>query len=440
MSFLTSFFRKNKIDSISSLQIFQIMQFGTAILIGILLAKSGLPTGQISIYEALLFVASLYCFFWIVGGQNALLQLFPKLEKATQKKAIFNVYFLFSILGIFTAIFLFFSKPIINKYLTSFGDLPFLDLLALFLLFNCPTFLIQYYYLLLKKFKAIVVFGSISFGLQLLVVILPIYLGMTLRETMLGLIAWAALKYIWGIILVAKHGKWEFDRIFFKTYLPLFFPLLLFGLVGKGSEYVSGLVVTSLFTDESAFAVFRYGAREFPLAVLLVGALASSLISEVAENAETGMRRIKETTHSISKWLYPLSIFSMLASPFVFPIVFNADFKESAYIFNIFTLLLTSRILLPQVVAMGHQKNYILTVAAVVEMAVLAALSWWWGQAFGLRGVAYASVVAFLIDRAILIFHNWKILKIPSTKYVNLKSYLIYNLLLVTGFIIALQF
>ena len=74
------------------MQLFQIMQFGTAILIGILLAKSGLPTGQISVYEALLFVASLYCFFWIVGGQNALLQLYPKLDAATQARSIFNIY------------------------------------------------------------------------------------------------------------------------------------------------------------------------------------------------------------------------------------------------------------------------------------------------------------------------------------------------------------
>ncbi|MEO1261116.1 MAG: hypothetical protein AAFZ15_20105 [Bacteroidota bacterium] len=416
------------------------LQFGTAILIGILLAKSGLPTGQISVYEALLFVASLFCFFWIVGGQNALLQLFPKLNEETRARAIFNIYFLFSVLGIITATILFLTKNFINLYLTSFGDLPFLDLLAVFLLFNCPTFLIQYYYLLLKKFNAIVVYGAISFSLQLLVVIGPIYLGMTLREVMFGLIFWAIFKYVWGIIVVIKYGTWKYDVAFLKIYFPIFWPLLLFGLVGKGSDYVSGLVVTTLFSDENAFAIFRYGAREFPLAVLMVGALASSMIPEVAANAEKGMQRIKESTQRLSRWLYPISFVSILASPFIFPIVFNADFKESAYIFNIFTLLLMSRILLPQVVAMGHQKNYILTVAALVEMALIVALSWWWGGLFGLRGVAYATAVAFMTDRLILIFYNWKVLNIPPQKYIHLKSYLIYNLLLVVFFFISLSF
>ena len=99
-----------------------------------------------------------------------------------------------------------------------------------------------------------------------------------------------------------------------------------------------------------------------------------------------------------------------------------------------------SRILLPQVVAMGHQKNYILTVAALVEMAVLATLSWWWGSLFGLRGVAYAAVVAFFVDRVILVFYNWKTLKIPPRKYIHLPSYLFYNFLLVVVFLISLQF
>lgn len=86
------------------------MQFGTAILIGILLAKSGLTTGQISIYEALLFVASMYCFFWIVGGQNALLQLYPKLKEEQKQKAIFNVFLLFSSLDCLPLRFYFSQK------------------------------------------------------------------------------------------------------------------------------------------------------------------------------------------------------------------------------------------------------------------------------------------------------------------------------------------
>ena len=71
-------------------------------------------------------------------------------------------------------------------------------------------------------------------------------------------------------------------------------PLLLFGLVGKGSDYVSGLVVTTLFTDENAFAIFRYGARELPLATALVGGLYTAMVPEVAKNLSQALPLLKQ--------------------------------------------------------------------------------------------------------------------------------------------------
>ena len=386
-----------------------------------------------------MFIASLFCFFWVVGGQSTLLQLFPKLDDMEKKAALFNVFLLFTLAGAISGGVLFFTQNIVAERLTNFSELPWLSLLAIFLAFNSPTFLIQIYYLLLKKYRAIVTFGVVSFGLQLAVVILPVYLGMTLREVMYGLVVWAVFKFIWAIVLLARHARWQWDGRFVRMYLPLTVPLLLFAFIGKGSEYVSGLIVTTLFEDDKAFAVFRYGAREFPLAVLMVSALSTSLLPEVSENLATGLQRIKDTTRRLSHWLYPLSMASMLAAPLLFPVIFNPDFKESARIFNIFTLLLSSRILLPQVVAMSQQKNYILTFSVLVELAVLAALSWWWGSLFGLEGVAFAAVAAFIVDRLILIWYNWRVLNIPPDKYMDWRNYLVYNVLLIAVFIIASQ-
>jgi hypothetical protein len=403
------------------------MQFGTLVLIGILLAKSGMPTGQISIYEAWLFIASLYCFYWVSGGQNTLLQLYPKLEESAKPKALFNVFVLFVAAGLATGGLLWWSQDWVARGLTNFEALPHLGLLSIFLALHSPTFLIQGY-------------GAVSFSLQLCLVVLPVFLGATLREVVLGLVAWAAFKFAWGLVLLARHAHWQLDYAFLKKYLHLSLPLVLFALIGKGSEYISGLMVTALIEDEKAFAVFRYGAREFPLAVLMVGALATSLLPEAAENLEKGLQRIKTTTRRLSHLLYPLSMASMLAAPLLFPLIFNPDFKDSAKLFNIFTLLLSSRILLPQVVAMGQGKNYILTLSALAEMAVLLMLSYWLGTRFGLEGIAYAAILAFMVDRLILLFYNWKALGIHPGRYVDWKNYLAYNAALVAVFLVSLQY
>lgn len=399
-----------------------------------------MPTRQISIYEALLLIASLYCFFWVSGGQNTLLQLYPKLDEKEKPKALFNVFLLLTVIGTLMGGLLFLTKNWVASSLTNFEQLPYLDWLCLFLAINTPSFLVHIYYLLLKKYQGVVVFGVVNFSLQLVAVILPVFMGAGLREVVIGLVAWAGFKYIWGLTLLARYARWQFDAAFLKKYLPLSLPLVLFALIGKSSEYVSGLMVTSIVEDEKAFAIFRYGAREFPLAVLMVGALATSLLPEVSENLENGLQRIKTTTRKLSHLLYPLSMASMLVAPLLFPLVFNPDFKASAKVFNIFTLLLASRILLPQVVAMGQGKNYILTVSALAELFVLIALSYWLGLSFGMDGIAYAAVLAFMVDRLILIWYNWKMLQIPPSRYLDWKIYLAYNAALVIVFLVSLQY
>ncbi len=428
-----------RFDKINSLQIFQVLQFGTAILIGVLLVKAGLPTTQVSEFEALLFIASLFCFFWVAGGQNALLQVFAKLDEPTQKRAIFNAFLLFSLAGLLAGALLFlFQKPV-GQYLTNFEQMPLLNLLALFLVLNSPSFLLHIFYLLLKKYKQLVLFGVVSFGLQLVLVVLPIFLHFSLRESIYGLLIWAFVKLVWSLAVVHSHADWKLDPIFLKNFLLLSWPLLLFAAIGKGSEYVSGLAVSTLFTDEKAFAIFRYGARELPLAVLMVGALGMALIPEIVENQALGLERIKSQTRKLSHLLYPLSMASMLAAPFLFPIFFNEDFKTSARIFNIFTLLLGSRILLPQAVTMGAGKNKMLIISALAELLVLIGLSFWWGITFGLEGIAWAAVTAFMVDRVILIWYNWKHLGVSPSSYIDWKIWAGYNLLLFATFLISMQ-
>ncbi|MCC6723706.1 MAG: hypothetical protein IT258_04300 [Saprospiraceae bacterium] len=425
------------INKINALQIFQALQFGTAILIGILLVKVGLPTSLISVYEALMFLGSLACFFWVVGGQNALVQLYAKLDTATQRRAIFNVFLLFCLLS-FTVGTLFFSyqKPI-SQGLTSFEQLPLLDYLSVFLVINSPSFLLHIFYMLLGKYRQIVVFGAVSFALQLVLVVLPIYLHFSLRETMYGLLIWALIKLIWTTVVVIRHSEMRLDFSFLKIYLPTALPLLLFAAIGKGSEYVSGLTVSHLFEDEKSFAIFRYGARELPLAVLMVASLSLALTPELVENQTLGLERIKSQTQQLSKWLYPVSILSILAAPILFPIFFNVDFKESARIFNIFNLLLASRILMPQAVTMAAGRNYILTISALLELAVLLLLSFGWGKIWGLEGIAWAAVAAFAVDRLVLIWYNKNKLGITSSQYVDWKNWLGWNSLLALSYCLS---
>jgi O-antigen/teichoic acid export membrane protein len=247
---------------------------------------------------------------------------------------------------------------------------------------------------------------------------------------MWGLIIWASMKLFWTIYLLQQFSIPEIDLPFWKKYIPRLMPLLLLALIGKGSEYLNNLMVSILFEEEKAFAIYRYGAREFPISVLLVSALSTSLLPLLSENLHSGLEAIRDATRKLSHFLFPASILTLLLSPVIFPIVFSQDFRDSARIFNIFGLLLGSRILMPQVVLMAHQRNMFLTYAAIVEMAILTSLSYILGGRFGMEGVAAAMVISFMIERIILICYCWHNLGVRPDSYIHWPTWVVYNGLL----------
>lgn len=416
------------LSSVSTLQIFNIIRFGTTVLISILLAKSHLSTAEISIYEAFLFFANMASFFWISGGQSAILQYFPRLDSDYQKKSLFNVWLFFLVMSVVAGGIIFLFQDSIFG-LTNFKNPPPFNLICLFLIFNMPAWLTPIIYLLSEKNQSILTYGTTTFSIQILVVMMPLWFGFSLQETFLGLVVLAIGKFIWSLYLVSKFGIFKFDFALLKAYLLLAFPLILHVFIGNSVEYIDGLIVTSHF-EESTFAVFRYGAKELPLTLLLIGAIVMALIPQVSENLEDGLQKIKDETEKLARWLFPLSAVLILLSPIIFPLVFNPEFSDSAEVFNVYLLIISSRILLPQVVLIAHQKNYFLVFSAIIETALNVSLSLILVKNHGLVGIAFATVVAYLVNKLILIYFNWKILKIAPNRYINFRNWLIYNSLL----------
>ena len=414
------------------------MRFGTTLLIGIWLAKSGLPTRDISLYETWLFLGNIVTFFWMGGGQNALISLFPKLEEEEERRTLlFQSAFLFTLLALIAAGVLGFAGNWIGPRFAHAQQVPYLAWLCLFVVGHIPSQLVYLFYLLRDQPGQILRYGVWSFGLQLVAVVVPILLGAGLEGVFTSLVIWAGLKYAWLLVLVFRYGKWSLDLSRLGRFAWLMLPLTLHILVGNSVEYTDGLIVANFFADERQFAIFRFGARELPLTVLLVGGIVTGLIPEAAKNLETGMREVRERTARLAHWLFPLSAVLMILSPFAFPLIYNDDFSVSAKVFNIYLLILISRILLPQVLVISQQRNFMLVISALIETAINIGLSLWWVRLWGLEGIAMASVVAFLVNKFNLIAYNYWILGAQVSKYVPLRLWGLYSLGLTTVYVLV---
>ena len=419
------------INNVRALQIFQILRQGAAILISIFLAKSMLSTEEIGIFEMLTFIGTTVSFFWVAGLNQGILPFFPKLNLAEQKKFIFNVFLLFCGISFFVFILLFFFEKDITQLLVSQTSLPYYKLFISYLLFLMPSFLIEYIYLIQNLPKRILGFGVVAFVLQIIVVIVPIYLGWGLKWSIYGLLALGVFRFIWLGVVIGQFGKINLDFSMMQKYYNIAFPLVLYALLSAFPTIFDNWVVGWFYQDPKQFAIFRYGARELPLAIALANALSVAMIPEVTKNLSTSLALLKQRALNLYHILFPVSIVLMLTSRWWFPIVFNSSFIESADVFNVFLLIVISRLIFPQTILIALGKTKTVLYISILETLLNIILSIWLVQIFGLVGIAFGTVLAFLFEKiAIAVYLKTKE-GISFSKYTPVNWFLFYSLILV---------
>lgn len=436
---MAELFSKKCINNISGLQIFQLMRFCTLLVISVVFTKSGISTDEIGTYEIFLFVTALLCSFWVNGIIQSFLPLYKNNKTfgiPTQKSPeIFNVFILISLLSLIVVVFLLSFQELFERAFTPNGEIPFLELIFCYIIFNCPTFLIEYIYLLKNEPNKILQYGFIIYSIQLIVVATPAALGFEIYYSIIGLVTVAIFKYFWLIVLLIKHALFKFSFQFIKEHLHFALPLIISTLMGTSAQYIDGFLVLDNF-DSTTFAIFKYGAREFPLVLLMANALSTAMIPEFSKGSgfSEALTQLKKKSANFMHVLFPVSIVFLLGSEWIYPRLFNENFTESAKIFNIYLLLIISRLVFPHSILIGLKKNKIVMYASFAELVLNVLLSVIFIQFWGIEGIAYATVIAYLFQKIIWVTYNSIRLKIPVKQYVPLYELSGYTILLLATF------
>jgi O-antigen/teichoic acid export membrane protein len=428
---------KPRISHISALQIFQLLRFSTLMLIGVVFAKSGLTTSEIGQYETFLLIAGAISFFWLNGLIQGFLPLISKEEISSKSPVLFNVFYLIAGLSVLSGIFLLVFEHSISGFLLKKSSVPYLNYLLIYLLISTPASLVEYIYLIKNQGKKIILYGSISFFLMFSLVIIPPVAGFGIEYSLIGLIAGAVFRFGWLLVLLFRNSSPSPDWNFMSKHVNSSAPLVLSLLLSGSAQYIDSFIVTSWF-DDATFAVFRYGAREFPLVLLLANAFSTSMLAGFSDRSKLkfNLEMIKKNAQKLGDWMFPLSGLLMLISHWAFPVVFNVGFSQSATIFNIYLLLIVSRLLFPQTILIGLQKTNLILWASFLEIIVNVASSLCFVQIWGLAGVAYGTVLAYVFEKVLLMVFVSKSCQINVSSYLNGTRHLVYSLFLVAEFIV----
>lgn len=428
---------KPRISHISALQIFQLLRFSTLILIGVVFTKTELSTSQIGQYETFLLIAGAVSFFWLNGLIQGFLPIVTKETISRKSPVLFNIFYLIAGLTILSGIFLLVFEQSIAGFLLKKSSVPYLNYLLIYLLISTPASLVEYIYLIKNQGKLIVLYGSVSFFLMFLLVVIPPVFGFGIEYSLAGLIASAVFRFCWLLVLLFRNASPVIDPVFMRTHLRSSLPLITSMFLSGSAQYIDSFIVTSYF-DEATFAVFRFGAREFPLVLLLANAFSTSMLPGFSDrtNLKFNLEKIRHNARKLGNWMFPLSGLLMLVSHWAFPIVFNVGFTESSTIFNIYLLLIISRLLFPQTILIGLQKTKLIMWASFLEITVNVTASLYFVQIWGLAGVAYGTVVAYLFEKVLLMVVVSKSCNIRVSAYLDSPRHLVYSVLLAAEFIV----
>jgi len=421
-------------NRVTSLQIYQLIKYSATLVINILLAKSYLTLKELGHFETFLFYFSFVSFFWINGFIQALLVNYN--SSKNNKILLFNTFILFLVFSFIAAFLVLLFTDIQTN--TTDNNLNIKILLFVYTILNPISFLIEYIYFLQSKYKSLIIYGVVSLILQVVLVAFPALLGFGLFMCFYGIIIFAFLKIILLIYLLKFYSTFRLDKVLIKKQLLFALPLILTSILAGSASYIDSFIIQYNFNSET-FAVFRYGAKEFPLFILVANTFSNSILPEFSNNSiKIVLNSIKIKSRKLILLFLPITILLLLFSHIIYPYVFSYEFIESYKIFDIYLLLIVSRLVFPQTILIGLEKTKLVAAISTFELIINVVSSIILIHFFGIIGVAYGTVIAFYSEKLITIFILKQKLSIKISEYIDLKNIAILLLMVYSVFILKL--
>jgi O-antigen/teichoic acid export membrane protein len=388
-------------------------------------------------YETLLFVASAVSFFWLRGILQTFLSLIDNTQSSNKSNSYYNAFLLLTAFSLLTVLFLVIFKHSIEQFVVNKNQIPYFNWLLLYIFFSTPSFLIEYIYLGNNKPKKIIIYGIVSYGFQFLSIIIPTVLNYPIEAAIIGLVVTSILRFAFLITVLYKYADFTLSVPFLKQHFKLAYPLIASSLLSGSSQYIDGIIITRLF-DPATFAVYIYGAREFPLIVILANALSTAMIPEFTRlNYTDALSKMKSSSRQLMHFLFPVSLVLIILSNVLFSLFFTEQFIQSAKIFNIYLLLIVARLIFPETVLIGRRYTSIFLYVSFFEILINVSLSLFLVKQIGISGVAYATVIANLFERITLVIIVKLKYNTKMSEYIPLKCYSFYSIAFVIAYYVV---
>ncbi|MDQ3016476.1 MAG: polysaccharide biosynthesis C-terminal domain-containing protein [Bacteroidota bacterium] len=415
-------------DEIRQAQFYMICRQTGIIFSSIVIARF-LSVEEVGGIEMLMLCGYLMTFFW----SDALIRGFLSTTGLVKDKESSSTFLWMYLIGGFLAMLVLFTG---QKWLIPlFTSRAHLEGIRLFIFYQALIIPVW-----IAPFLGLIK-GQNSVLLSLFVMICPAFACWTgfnslpdINGVMIGLVCYAFVGFIWVLTKTKFIQRLRFRSLIVMIW-PATWPLVMYAVSSGLARSFDAWLVARYF-DESSFAIFRYGAREFPLVVALTAGFSTAMISRLLQ--PDGLTELKERSTRLMHMVYPILTFFILISPFAFEIIFGFEYRKSASIFNIYLLLALTQLFFPQTILTARRDSKLLWYVSIAELIVNVIASLLLMPHFGLIGIAIGTLIAFAFEKIVLLFLIHAKYKIGVSEIMDLRVWFLYVIILISAFILSI--
>lgn len=387
-----------------SYQLYNVSRFGFLLLTSIALAQMFPDKIVVKQYEQLLLLGGAMTFFWVSGLFDGFVVLYRGATESIRKELLAHTFLSGFLLALVSGLACYFLGQwgVVGK-LSEDLLLPF----SLFLFLDLSSQLMVFYLLVGGHNRALLAYGFVSFLAYFLLLAGPLWFGLQFSTALWMLCILGAVKLLLLLLVLANSfSGLKFKGSLFQNLFRVSGPIALAILLSQSAQYIDSFLVESRFPDQ--FAIFRYGAKELPLVLLLANAMSVVRSGDISESINEGtlsssLAKLKTSGGRLIHLMFPLSMILLLCSIPLFKGVFGPGYVESVPVFDLYLLLVIPRLLFPQSVIRGHMRTLAMSMSAGVELVLNVVLSLIFLEYWGIAGIAAATVVAFMVEKLILL-------------------------------------
>ncbi|MBK6365141.1 MAG: polysaccharide biosynthesis C-terminal domain-containing protein [Saprospiraceae bacterium] len=417
-------FNKFKNDLITVYQFSQAARYVQNILLSIALVKSTISLGQIGQFEILVFMAAVLSQFWISGIKDIVVTSWNQGYKDDRSEMLHHGFRSLFLFGLFFSVFLVLFYPVFIQTGSSDIVTGLIPYVCIYFFLNAFSSFPETVLLLREKTNKLFYYTILTSLLFILFLFLFFIKFTNIQFVFEILIGISLIKTIYLLRLISPWHSVSLIKTL--SFIKVGIPFFLIAFIGYGMDFIDGFLVVHYF-DTEKFPVFKYGARELPFSSLLMNALSVALIPKMVDIEQLGLLKSKADRHM--HFLFPLTILLIWISPTVFVWVYNKTFEESALIFNVYLLILGSRILLPHSILMAYGKQNKILWSGVGELLVNIVFSLWWYNYWGIYGLVFATVFAYYIQKVLMLYWLKKECNITIGQLITVRWWILYQVL-----------